>query len=131
MYKRQDRGLTNQELLLAQKVITITTSSNYPSLNLSHAVAIVLYELSKSIQKSSNITSPKKHNPARPKELNGLINDSQEFLLKIGFLYTHTALSRMQKIKSLLQRAEARSEEVALLRGILRQTKWFINKKRD
>ena len=31
------------------------------------------------------------------------------------------------KIKSLLQRAEIREEEVSIIRGILRQTKWFID----
>ena len=46
IFGREDRGLSNDELLLAQKVFTIETFNN-PSLNLSHAVSIVLYELSK------------------------------------------------------------------------------------
>ncbi len=131
VFGREDRGLTNQELLLAQKVLTINTSPSYPSLNLSHAVAIVLYELSKCIGNCSKVNNHSNNNPAKPKELNDLIDASQEFLIQIGFLYKHTALAKMQKIKSMLQRAEARSEEIALLRGILSQAKWFINKKND
>ena len=34
IFGREDRGLTNSELLLAQKIFNIPTSHNYPSLNL-------------------------------------------------------------------------------------------------
>ena len=43
MFGREDRGLTNSELLLANKTFNIPTSQNNPSLNLSHAVSIALY----------------------------------------------------------------------------------------
>ena len=54
IFGREDSGLTNNELLLANKTFNIPTSKNNPSLNLSHAVSIVLYELNKSSKK--NIT---------------------------------------------------------------------------
>jgi len=41
----EDKGLTNDELSLCDMVVTIPEESDYPSLNLSHAVAIVCYEL--------------------------------------------------------------------------------------
>ena len=55
VFGREDRGLTNQELQIAQRVITLKTSENYPSLNLSHAVAVVLYEFHRSQQTNSSI----------------------------------------------------------------------------
>ena len=51
IFGREDRGLTNRELLLANKTFNIPTSQNNPSLNLSHAVSIALYELNKSSKK--------------------------------------------------------------------------------
>ena len=54
IFGREDRGLTNSELLLAHKTFNIPTSQNNPSLNLSHAVSIVLYELNKSTKKNLN-----------------------------------------------------------------------------
>ncbi len=130
IFGREDRGLTNEELLIAQKVVSISTSPKYPSLNLSHAVAIILYELTNVDNKDTNINNKlKDHKRASQKELNNCLQQAKEFLLEIGFLYKHTASSRMSKIKSLLQRADIRSEELSLLRGILRQTKWFIDKK--
>ena len=131
VFGREDRGLTNQELQLANKVITLNSSKNYPSLNLSHAVAIVLHELSKykNIQpKSLSINS---YIPSSPKQLNDFILDAQELLIEIGFLLQHTANARMTKVKSLLKRAEIRSEEIALLRGMIRQIRWAINKNKS
>ena len=39
------RGLSNIELQYAQRTCTIPTHSSYPVMNLSHALAVVCYEL--------------------------------------------------------------------------------------
>lgn len=44
-FGREDFGLLNEELELCDLVVTIPTSARYKSLNVSHAVAVVLYEL--------------------------------------------------------------------------------------
>ena len=128
IFGREDRGLSNQELQMAQRVISLPSAPNYPSLNLSHAVAIILHELISYTQRPIKSFESTKHEPSTPRELNGLLEQAESMLLEVGFLHEHTAEARMSKIKSLLQRAEIRSEEVALIRGILRQTKWFIDK---
>jgi len=127
VFGREDRGLTNQELLMANKIITIETTETYPSLNISHAVAIVLHELNKYVVKESTKRFIKVSNPASPKQLNDFSNDAEKLLLDIGFLLDHTARSRMKKLKGLLIRAETRPEEVSLIRGILHQVRWAIN----
>ena len=45
VFGRESSGLTNEELGLCDMAFTIATSEGYPSLNLSHAVAIVLHHL--------------------------------------------------------------------------------------
>ncbi|MFS6825883.1 RNA methyltransferase [Cyanobium sp. ATX-6F1] len=45
VFGREDRGLSTDELLLAGRVLQLSTDDGYPSLNLSHAVAIALHEL--------------------------------------------------------------------------------------
>ena len=62
LFGREDRGLTNKELLMAHKVFTIKTHEKFPSLNLSHAVSSVLYELSKDT-KAVNMQKKKELNP--------------------------------------------------------------------
>ena len=45
LFGRESTGLTNSELEKADFVVTIPTSPENPSMNLSHAAAVVLYEL--------------------------------------------------------------------------------------
>jgi len=130
IFGREDRGLTNQELLLAHKVLTLETMSNYPSLNLSHAVAIVLHELR--CCESQKLKCKQKNtfedDLATPIQINDCLIDAEDLLLQIGFLYEHTATARMSKIRALIQRAEIRPNEISLIRGVLRQMRWAIGK---
>ncbi len=130
VFGREDRGLTNSELQMAQKVISLNASPTYPSLNLSHAVAVILHELNSfSVTSSYRDKKNKTYELASPKELNDCIEDTKELLLEIGFLQDHTAKARMAKIKSFLTRAEARKEDIYITRGILRQIRWFSKNK--
>ncbi|MES2214619.1 MAG: RNA methyltransferase [Pseudomonadota bacterium] len=45
MFGRESSGLQNQEIALANEILTIDTDPNFSSLNIAHAVAIVSYEL--------------------------------------------------------------------------------------
>jgi len=45
VFGREDYGLYNEELAMCDVVVTVPTSPVYPVMNLSHAVAVVLYEL--------------------------------------------------------------------------------------
>lgn len=51
---REGDGLTNEEIMAADFVVTIPASKEYPTLNISHALGIILYELSKG---KNNVTS--------------------------------------------------------------------------
>jgi len=51
---REGIGLTNEELKKCDIVVTIPANSDYPTLNISHALAILLYELSKHSGDKSN-----------------------------------------------------------------------------
>ncbi|MGB9728660.1 MAG: RNA methyltransferase [Thermoprotei archaeon] len=47
VFGREDHGLSNEEIALCDMVATIPTSEEYPVMNLSHAVAVILYELTR------------------------------------------------------------------------------------
>jgi tRNA/rRNA methyltransferase len=49
LFGREGTGLSNEEILASDFVITIPTSKVYPTMNLSHSIAVVLYELHKKI----------------------------------------------------------------------------------
>ena len=131
VFGREDRGLSNEELLKANKVISLNTSEDYPSLNLSHAVAIVLHQFNQlndlDLLKHHTTTS----SPANLIKLEDCINDAGGLLLDIGFLMKHTYKAKMTKIKQLLLRGEIKDDEVALIRGIISQARWKIKNKND
>jgi tRNA/rRNA methyltransferase len=58
--------------------------------------------------------------------LEGYYRQLETLLLKIGYLHPHTAASRMEKFRYLYNRAYPTVDEVAMLRGILRQVEWAI-----
>ena len=131
VFGREDRGLSNEELLKANKVICLNTSKDYPSLNLSHAVAIVLHQFNQlndiGLLKSQSEISY----PANLIKLEDCINDAGSLLLDIGFLMKHTYKAKMTKIKQFLLRSEIRDDELALIRGIISQARWKIRNKND
>ena len=45
VFGREDDGLSNKELELCDLFVSIPTSDEYPIMNLSHAVSVILYEL--------------------------------------------------------------------------------------
>ena len=129
VFGREDRGLTNEELRICHRVLTLHSGESYPSLNLSHAVAIVLHDMARLGQDlpPEVESSP---DPAPPGQLSGLMEDAADLLLDCGFLLPHTREARMAKVRDLLHRASSRTEEVAMLRGMVRQLRWAMNAKR-
>ena len=131
VFGREDRGLSNEELLKANKVISLNTSENYPSLNLSHAVAIVLHQFNQFNEIDVLKPNTKTIHPTNLIKLEDCINDAGSLLLDIGFLMKHTYKAKMTKIKQLLLRGEIKDDEVALIRGIISQARWKIKNKND
>ncbi len=126
IFGRENSGLTNNELLLANKTFNIPTSKNNPSLNLSHAVSIVLYELNKSSKKNINRTL-EVFNLASSKQIHDSFMEIEEVLLRIGYLLKHTSSAKISKFKNYILRANTSRHELNVLRGIVHQMKWFLN----
>ncbi|MFW6145029.1 MAG: RNA methyltransferase, partial [Candidatus Natronoplasma sp.] len=53
VFGREDTGLSNEELKNCDRLVRIPSSEDYPILNLSHAVGIVLYEVFKEMGASA------------------------------------------------------------------------------
>lgn len=126
----ESRGLSNEELNYAQRFVRIPSSSIYPSLNLAQAVAICCYELAKSTQAQAIDNFPAiATDSASLEALEGFYLQLEDLLLKIGYLYPHTAASRMEKFRQIFNGAQLENSEVAMLRGILTQVEWALSQK--
>ena len=136
VFGREDRGLSNHELLQAGRLLCIDSGASYGSLNLAQAAAIVLHQWHQLRQPPQDPAScgvlpsaaiprqPPAPEPSARGPLEAMLQDGEDLLLEVGFLYPHTAAARMAKLRALLQRAQPGSEEVALLRGMVRQLRW-------
>lgn len=133
IFGAEDRGLSNEELKYAQRFICIESNPEYPSLNLAQAVALCAYELYQAWLKTTDrpqatvselpdVSSIPQNAPIEV--LEGYYQDLEAMLLEIGYLYPHTAPVKMEKFRRLYNKANLQPEEVAMLRGILRQIRW-------
>jgi tRNA/rRNA methyltransferase len=134
LFGREDSGLTNAELNYAQRYIRIPVGSEYSSLNLAQAVGVCAYELQMLIQTNDSgvipISSPLPPQlEIAPVELvEGYYQQLETLLLEIGYLFPHTAPHRMEKLRRLYNRSQLSPNEVAMLRGILSQFRWALDK---
>ncbi|MGD1932393.1 MAG: RNA methyltransferase [Leptolyngbyaceae cyanobacterium] len=124
----EDRGLSNEELNHAQRFVRIPSDLAYDSLNLAQAIAVCCYELARATVPRQTpaaavtpVASPKR---VSLDQLEGFNQHLESVLLKIGYLYPHTAESRMEKFRRFFLRAAPTPQELAMLRGILRQMDW-------
>ena len=137
VFGREDRGLSTDELLQAGRVLRIATGEAYASLNLAQAAAICLHELHQARLRQANPDDPRDGaslgdplgDPAPRGAVEAMLQDAEELLLAVGFLYPHTAHARMAKLRGLLQRAQIRDAEVALVRGMVRQLRWAAQRR--
>ena len=138
VFGAEDRGLSNDELQYAQKFVCIQSNPDYPSLNLAQAVAICAYEVYQCWLKMNDpslaVTTPTvvkeaEINNAPIDVLDGYYQHLEDVLLEIGYLQPHTAPVKMEKFRRLYNKANLQPEEVAMLRGILRQVRWAIDNK--
>ncbi|WP_310483384.1 RNA methyltransferase [Chamaesiphon sp. VAR_48_metabat_403] len=140
IFGREDSGLTNTELNYATRYIRIPVGSEYSSLNLAQAVGVCAYELqmcngseeSLSVDASEQRLGARQQIPLQldvaPVELvEGYYQQLETLLLDIGYLFPHTALHRMEKLRRLYNRTQLSPNEVALLRGILSQFRWALD----
>jgi tRNA/rRNA methyltransferase len=130
LFGPEDRGLSNEQLRFCQKIVTIYTAS-FSSLNLSHAVMIVCYEIFLNSHEPSKVSLPRLANSF---ELEGMYDHLQEVLMKIGFINPQNPEHWMNNIRRFLSRISLRAREVKIIRGICRQIDWYtgqMEKKRE
>ena len=128
VFGREDHGLSNEQLKYAQRLVTIPSNPDYPSLNLAQSVGIVAYELYQATQDWPGVKQmSERSEPDAPFQMTEAFYLGLEaLLLSIGYLHSHTADSRMQKFRLLLARAVPSTHEMTMLLGILRQSRWAL-----
>lgn len=119
-------GLTNEHLQFCHWQVRIPTAPAFPSLNLAHAVAIVAYEVSRGLSASP---SSEARRLAELGQIEAFSQDLEGCLQEIQFLKKQNPQEIMMTLRQVLARASLDDRDIRILRGILRQWKWYARSK--
>ena len=117
-------GLSNAEIARCHGLIRILTDSRCPSLNLSHAVAIVLYELRRLWLKSEGASGRPTQKVAPFADQERMFDSLRDALERVHFLWGPKTGSLMHAVRHLITRARPSPNEVRILFGLARQLRW-------
>jgi len=125
VFGREDYGLFNEEISACDVLLRISTSESYLSLNLSHAVALVLYSLyiSKKSESKQTITMGKI-------EKEKLYNFFSELLKEINYP-THKKENTEIMFKRIMGRALPSKWEYHTLMGVFSKTLEKLKNKKN
>ncbi len=121
----ENSGLDNDSIALSDNVLRIDSNPNFSSLNLSHAVIIVCYQIMKNLLKKQKSKINKSifniDDIAKKNELINFYSILNDELDKSGFfLVKEKKRITMQKIKNIFGRAFLNSREIKTLIGIIK-----------
>ena len=122
IFGKEDRGLTNEELELANKLIEIPANPEYPVLNLAMSVQIITYELFKA---SSVITEKewRDYPEVNSHQLQMLIDHFIETAVDIDVIDPDNPKKIISRIKRMFTRLQPDEMEASFMRGFLSRIK--------
>lgn len=120
LFGREDKGLSNEALDRCHRVVTIPSSPSYPSLNLAHAVVLMLYELALALETAPAEFKPPRRQagPAPAADLERLFGDIAGALTAIEFFKTRDAEHVLRTVREIIHRRPLDEREVKLLRAM-------------
>src|SRR5277367_5074999 len=125
VFGREDRGLTNRELKLCHRLVTIPTAPEYPSLNLAQAVMVVAYELMMAATAAVKAAGAPEFVAASISD--PMLDRLADALVSIGFIPDDNPDHIMLAIREIFGRSGLTAREVEILNGMARQMRWVAD----
>ncbi len=131
VFGREDRGLSNHDLDLCNRIIVIPTHPEHSSLNLAQAVMIVAYEILMGSEAQLSFKTPRRSVPrAQADDLELLAGEIEASLHAIDFFKSHTVVPIMRTVREVAGRAELDRNEAALLKAMAIEVRKFLARAR-
>jgi len=126
----EDNGLSREDLLACDAVVQIPAGPEYPTLNLSHAATICLYEAflglaGAGVGEQPGTARRGRTDPADLALMERLMSKLQHALLTIGYLHAEKPDHLMFPIRAILSRANLTRGEAQILIGLAQQIDEF------
>ena len=120
VFGREDKGLSNEELDLCDRVLTVPTDPERWSLNLAQAVLLVSYELwmAAGAAESEIPRERRATPPATTAELQATFAELEKALDSIDFFKAHNPPAIMRTLRAIFRRANLDQREARLWKAI-------------
>lgn len=118
LFGREGNGLYNEEINLCDIIVSIPTDYSYPIMNISHAAAIIFYE----IFKNRNEFPVEGLEESTALEKKYLLEDMKEIISMLD-IPEHKEKTGLKSFKNIINRAFITGREAHTLKGILRRIK--------
>lgn len=123
VFGREDSGVTIDESQTANYCITVPTAVSYPSLNLSQAVLLVLYEIYRKLTVTQPISTPKR---AEKDNFERLYDNIWRLMKGILIREPEKGLFH-RSLKRALNRTNWTKADIAVFDRFCKQVRWFIH----
>ncbi|MFN3232457.1 MAG: RNA methyltransferase [Alphaproteobacteria bacterium] len=113
-------GLANEDIVLADSIVTIPTAPDFASINIAQAVLLLGYEWLAGDVGSDKEAFTERSRPATKEELVGMMEHMEQALDDSGFLRpVERRPSMVRSLRNMWQRADLREQDIRTLRGII------------
>ncbi len=131
VFGREDNGISRDEILCCTHVCSLPSSDACPSLNLSHAVAVVLSRLF--ALQAQSVEAPVVVNesdiPATADAIEELMAEWRSTLVAVGLNRAGNPERMLPHLLRILQRSRVTDRDVRILRGFLGHTQIAVGQK--
>jgi tRNA/rRNA methyltransferase len=129
LFGKESRGLNNKEIELADILVRIPASEKYPTLNISHACGIILYEIFKKLK---SMTLGRGIHPVilATKEDKGYLYKTIQNLIDILKIRSYKKENVLISFKNVFERALISTKELSLILGLFSKINSILKKKK-
>lgn len=126
----EDTGLETKDLALCRHFITIPTHEAYPSMNLSHALTVLLYEISLNCAPEGTVSDEPAEKLANGDEIEHMFTHMRESLIHIDYLDKQNPDHILRTFRRVFGATGLTSRDVRIIRGLMSRIDWTENQRR-
>ena len=122
LFGRERWGLTNEEVALADEIVTFPVNPAFASLNIAQAVLLMSYEWMKSglNDLSETIFQPVEQRPSTKEQVFGLFEHLEEALDARGYFHPPAKKPKMiDNLRAVISRRGFTEQEISVFRGVI------------
>ncbi|MEQ1409163.1 RNA methyltransferase [Neorhizobium sp. Rsf11] len=122
LFGRERWGLTNEEVALADEIVTFPVNPAFASLNIAQAVLLMSYEWMKSGMEdlSETLFQPVEQRPSTKEQIFGLFEHLEEALDARNYFHPPAKKPKMiDNLRAVISRRDFTEQEISVFRGVI------------